>query len=98
MPPRAAYQIIHDELNLDGNPALNLASFVTTWMEPEADMLMTESFGRNYVDADEYPKRPKSTTVASTCWPGCSTRPNKMRPSVAPPWGRPRRYTWPAWR
>jgi glutamate decarboxylase len=33
MPPRSAYQIIHDELNLDGNPALNLASFVTTWME-----------------------------------------------------------------
>jgi glutamate decarboxylase len=30
MPARAAYQLIHDELNLDGNPALNLASFVTT--------------------------------------------------------------------
>jgi hypothetical protein len=36
MPARAAYQLIHDELNLGGNPALNLASFVTTWMEPEA--------------------------------------------------------------
>ena len=33
----AAYQLVHDELNLDGNPALNLASFVTTWMEPQAD-------------------------------------------------------------
>jgi glutamate decarboxylase len=30
MPARAAYQLIHDELNLDGNPSLNLASFVTT--------------------------------------------------------------------
>jgi glutamate/tyrosine decarboxylase-like PLP-dependent enzyme len=36
MPARAAYQLIRDELNLDGNPALNLASFVTTWMEPKA--------------------------------------------------------------
>jgi len=56
MPARAAYQIIHDELNLDGNPALNLASFVTTWMEPEADMLIMESIGKNYVDNDEYPQ------------------------------------------
>jgi len=56
MPARAAYQIIHDELNLDGNPALNLASFVTTWMEPEADQLIMESIGKNYVDNDEYPQ------------------------------------------
>lgn len=56
MPARAAYQIIHDELNLDGNPALNLASFVTTWMEPEADMLIMESIGKNYIDNDEYPQ------------------------------------------
>ena len=56
MPARAAYQIIHDELNLDGNPALNLASFVTTWMEPEADNLIMESIGKNYVDNDEYPQ------------------------------------------
>ncbi len=56
MPARAAYQIIHDELNLDGNPALNLASFVTTWMEPEADLLIMESIGKNYVDNDEYPQ------------------------------------------
>jgi glutamate decarboxylase len=36
MPANAAYQLIHDEMNMDANPALNLASFVTTWMEPEA--------------------------------------------------------------
>lgn len=56
MPARAAYQIIHDELNLDGNPSLNLASFVTTWMEPEANQLVMESIGKNYVDNDEYPQ------------------------------------------
>ena len=33
---RAAYQIVHDELMLDGNARLNLATFVTTWMEPQA--------------------------------------------------------------
>ncbi len=56
MPARAAYQLIHDELNLDGNPALNLASFVTTWMEPEAEQLATETLNRNFVDQDEYPQ------------------------------------------
>ena len=59
MPARAAYQLIHDELNLDGNPALNLASFVTTWMEPEADRLIMESMDKNFVDNDEYPQTEK---------------------------------------
>lgn len=59
MPARAAYQLIHDELNLDGNPALNLASFVTTWMEPEAQALATETLNRNFVDQDEYPQTEK---------------------------------------
>jgi glutamate decarboxylase len=56
MPAAAAYQLIHDELDLDGNPALNLASFVTTWMEPEARQLATETLNRNFVDQDEYPQ------------------------------------------
>ncbi len=64
MPANAAYQIIHDELNLDGNPTLNLASFVTTWMEPEADKVMSESFGRNFIDADEYPQ---TTEIHNRC-------------------------------
>lgn len=59
MPAAAAYQLIHDELDLDGNPALNLASFVTTWMEPEARQLATETLNRNFVDQDEYPQTEK---------------------------------------
>ena len=55
MPKDAAYQVISDELMLDGNPRLNLASFVTTWMEPECDKLIQESVNKNYVDMDEYP-------------------------------------------
>nr|GLL26179.1 glutamate decarboxylase [Ipomoea trifida] len=55
IPKEAAYQIINDELMLDGNPRLNLASFVTTWMEPECDRLIMASINKNYVDMDEYP-------------------------------------------
>ena len=55
IPKEAAYQIINDELMLDGNPRLNLASFVTTWMEPECDKLILAAINKNYVDMDEYP-------------------------------------------
>ncbi|XP_031263922.1 glutamate decarboxylase-like [Pistacia vera] len=55
IPKEAAYQVINDELMLDGNPRLNLASFVTTWMEPECDKLIMASVNKNYVDMDEYP-------------------------------------------
>ncbi|XP_028805528.1 glutamate decarboxylase [Neltuma alba] len=55
IPKDAAYQIITDELMLDGAPRLNLASFVTTWMEPEVDKLIMSSLNKNYVDMDEYP-------------------------------------------
>jgi glutamate decarboxylase len=56
MPPRIAFQIIHDELMLDGNARLNLATFVTTWMEPEAELLMAECASKNMIDKDEYPQ------------------------------------------
>jgi len=56
MPADAAYQIVRDETNLDGNPALNLASFVTTWTEPEANKLIAENLHKNYIDHDEYPQ------------------------------------------
>ncbi|MBA3808058.1 MAG: glutamate decarboxylase [Solirubrobacterales bacterium] len=52
----AAYQLVHDELNLDGNPTLNLASFVTSWMEPQADRLAAETVAKNLIDQDEYPQ------------------------------------------
>ncbi|HEV7771679.1 MAG TPA: glutamate decarboxylase [Conexibacter sp.] len=54
--PDTAYQIIHDELMIDGNARLNLATFVTTWMEPQAQQLMTECFDKNMIDKDEYPQ------------------------------------------
>src|SRR5258708_6198832 len=56
MPAPTAYQLVHDELNLDGNPALNLASFVTSWMEPQANLLAAETLAKNMIDQDEYPQ------------------------------------------
>jgi len=54
-PAAVARQLIDDERRLDSNPALNLASFVTTWMEPEAEEIMRESFNVNAVDVMQYP-------------------------------------------
>jgi glutamate decarboxylase len=54
--PRTALQVVRDELILDGNARLNLATFVTTWMEPEAEELMAECSPKNMIDKDEYPQ------------------------------------------
>ncbi|MEB3367239.1 glutamate decarboxylase [Saccharopolyspora mangrovi] len=54
--PEVAYQVVHDELMLDGNARLNLATFVSTWMEPQAARLMSECFDKNMIDKDEYPR------------------------------------------
>ena len=51
-----AYQVVHDELMLDGNSRLNLATFVTTWMERQGRELMAECADKNLIDKDEYPQ------------------------------------------
>ncbi|MFI8254434.1 glutamate decarboxylase [Streptomyces filamentosus] len=56
LPPSSAYQLVRDELMLDGNSRLNLATFVTTWMEPQAGVLMGECRDKNMIDKDEYPR------------------------------------------
>ncbi|MEU8541065.1 glutamate decarboxylase [Streptomyces sp. NPDC048717] len=56
LPPMSAYQLVRDELMLDGNSRLNLATFVTTWMEPQAGVLMNECRDKNMIDKDEYPR------------------------------------------
>ncbi|KAH0551787.1 hypothetical protein GP486_006994 [Trichoglossum hirsutum] len=56
MPKEVAYRMIKDDLSLDGNPMLNLASFVTTYMEDEAEKLMAESLSKNFIDYEEYPQ------------------------------------------
>ncbi|MBK1787068.1 glutamate decarboxylase [Prauserella cavernicola] len=83
--PDIAYQVVHDELMLDGNARLNLATFVTTWMEPTAEKLMAECFDKNMIDKDEYPRtaalEQRCTRMLAELWhapsaeraPGCST-------------------------
>jgi glutamate decarboxylase len=83
--PRTALQVVRDELILDGNARLNLATFVTTWMEPEAELLMAECSPKNMIDKDEYPQTAelerRCVNILSSLWhaaagsdaPGCST-------------------------
>jgi glutamate decarboxylase len=85
MAPDVAYQIIHDELMLDGNARMNLATFVSTWMEPQAVRLIGETLDKNMIDKDEYPQtaelEKRCVTMLSTLWhapeaseaTGCST-------------------------
>ena len=54
--PDDVYRLIHDELLLDGSSRLNMATFVTTWMDPQAERLMAETFDKNMIDKDEYPQ------------------------------------------
>ena len=56
MDAATAYQIVHDELTLDGNARLNLATFVTTWMDDHARRLMAACTDKNMIDKDEYPQ------------------------------------------
>jgi glutamate decarboxylase len=83
--PRTALQVVRDELILDGNARLNLATFVTTWMEPEAELLMAECAAKNMIDKDEYPQTAelerRCVNILSSLWnapagsqaTGCST-------------------------
>lgn len=64
IPANVVVQVVRDLRTLDARPNLNLASFVTTWMEPEARELMMESLDVNYVDSAEYPA---STLIANRC-------------------------------
>lgn len=67
-----AYQIVHDELMMDGNAHMNMATFVTTWMEPQATLLMTETLEKNLIDKDEYPQtaeiEKRCITMLATLW------------------------------
>jgi len=56
MAASAAYQLVMDEAMLDGNARLNLATFVTTWMDEEADKIYAASVDKNMIDKDEYPQ------------------------------------------
>ena len=54
--PRHAFQVVADELMLDGNSRQNLATFCQTWAEPEVRQLMQLALDKNMIDKDEYPQ------------------------------------------
>ncbi|MGD0453164.1 MAG: glutamate decarboxylase [Solirubrobacteraceae bacterium] len=56
MSAQEAKGLVEEETVLDGLPARNLATFVTTWMEPEADEVILESLRVNFIDHAEYPQ------------------------------------------
>jgi glutamate decarboxylase len=50
------FQVVSDELYLDGNARQNLATFCQTWEEPELHQLMNLSIDKNMIDRTEYPQ------------------------------------------
>ena len=56
MRPQDAYQLLVEELELDGDPSRNLATFVTTWMELPAHKIVADNLHRNFIDHPEYPR------------------------------------------
>jgi glutamate decarboxylase len=55
MTPTDAMRVLAEDLAIEGDPQRNLATFVTTWMEPEAQRIITDSLHRNFIDHAEYP-------------------------------------------
>ena len=60
-----AYQLVHDEAMLDGNSRLNLATFVSTWMDDNAKRIYAEAADKNMIDKDEYPA---TAAIEERCW------------------------------
>src|SRR6185312_7490117 len=65
MDPDTAYQIVHDSAMLDGNSRLNLATFVSKWMDENAQKLHLEAADKNMIDKDEYPA---TAEIEDRCW------------------------------
>jgi len=51
-----AMRLVGEDLALEGDPGRNLATFVTTWMEPEAQRVIAQNLHRNFIDHAEYPR------------------------------------------
>src|SRR5947209_19578697 len=56
MPADDAMGLVFADLAIEGDPARNLATFVTTQMEPQAQRIIAENLHRNFIDHAEYPR------------------------------------------
>src|SRR4029078_5348604 len=61
---RTALNVVQAEELLDGDPGRNLATFVTTFMEPEARLIIDANLHRNFIDHAEYPR---TAEIARRC-------------------------------
>ncbi|WP_345364993.1 glutamate decarboxylase [Actinoallomurus liliacearum] len=84
MAPDSAAALVRDEIMLDSNARLNLATYCTTWMEPQAKQLIADSLDRNLIDHDQYAQTAELETrcvnILANLWNdpgtngvGCST-------------------------
>jgi len=78
--PQVAYQMVKDETYAQTQPRLNLATFVTTYMDEYATKLMNEAININYINETEYPR------VAVMC--------QKCINIVANMWNTPEQNRW----
>lgn len=79
-PSEIAYQLVKDETFPQTQPRLNLATFVTTYMDDYGTRLMNEAVGINYIDETEYPR------VAVMC--------GRCINMVANMWNTPEKSQW----
>ena len=96
--PEIAYQLVKDETYPQTQPRLNLATFVTTYMDDYATRLMNEAININYIDETEYPPNGRPVRWASVrrkhvcwaAWPHGSAGASAARPQASPSTNR----TW----
>lgn len=72
LPKDEAFKFIHNDLELDGRPLLNMASFVNTYIDEPATKLAIENITKNLADNSEYPAlmeiHQRCVTMISHLW------------------------------
>ena len=89
MSAQEAMRLVGEETILDGLPMRNLATFVTTWMEPEAERVIQENLKVNFIDHAEYPRTAEIEQRCIRMLATSSTLPARRRGAARK--GRPRR-------
>ena len=95
-----AFQIINDELYLDGNARQNLATFCQTWDDENVHKLMDLSINKNWIDKEEYPQSAAIDLRCVNMLPICGMRLRRkmVRPLAPTPLVLPRPVCSAGWR
>ena len=93
--PEIAYQLVKDETYPQTQPRLNLATFVTTYMDDYATRLMNEAININYIDETEYPRVAvmcgRCLNIVANMWNSPSGKPARWASD------RPKHACWAEW-